>query len=275
MPELPEAQVVVNQLNARILGARVTDWWLSRPDMVRQGLEKMGWMKGSTITNIYRSGKSIVLKLERSASSKYLLAELGMTGLVFFKQPNLGYQKHTHFTMKMEGGRETELHYWNARRFGRLYCFEEEGLAVFTGKRFGYDPLTISWPNFRQLIRSRRRRVKPLLMHQQVIAGIGNIYANEMLHQARLHPDRLSHTLRDHTIRRLYDAMQIILLQAIEAGGSSIRDYIAPNGTKGRYQQKHLVYNKVGNPCSYQCGGTIRRLPGERSSFFCPSCQRL
>lgn len=274
MPELPEAQVVVNQLKRSILGARVTAYWLSRQDMFRHGLERIEWFQGARIEDVTRCGKSIVIKFERSSSSKYLVAELGMTGLVFFRQPNSRYRKHTHFIMKMEGGLENEFQYWNARRFGRLYCFEEEELGAFTKKRFGYDPLTISWAGFRMLINSRRRRIKPLLMHQQVIAGIGNIYANEILYRARLHPNRLSHRLSDRSIRRLYDAMLIILREAIQDGGSSIRDYIAPNGEKGYFQTKHRVYGKEGELCSFSCGRNIRRLSGERSSFFCPLCQR-
>lgn len=275
MPELPEAQVAVDQLNRCIVGARVTSWWLGRPDIVRQGLESMDWLEGARVEKVTRCGKSIVVKFEQSSVSKYLVAELGMTGLVFFRQPNSRYRKHTHFIMKMKGGLESEFQYWNARRFGRLYCFEEDELQMFTKKRFGYDPLTISWTTFRTLIKSRRRRIKPLLMHQQVIAGIGNIYANEILYRARLHPYRLSHKLQDRSIRRLYEDMLIILRQAIQDGGSSIRDYIAPNGEKGCFQTKHLVYDKAGELCSFHCGRTIRRLLGERSSFFCPSCQRL
>ena len=153
MPELPEAQVVVNQLKRSILGARVTNWWLSRPDMVRHGLTSMDWLYGAKVEEIERYGKSIVLKFERSSSSKYVVAELGMTGLVFFRQPNSRYQKHTHFIMRMEGGLEREFQYWNARRFGRLYCFQEEELRTFTDKRFGCDPLAISWETFKPLSR--------------------------------------------------------------------------------------------------------------------------
>ena len=134
--------------------------------------------------------------------------------------------------------------------------------------------MTVTWEQFRDLVRGRRGRLKALLMHQQAIAGIGNIYANEILYRARLHPYRTACRLRDRTIRRLYDCMREILTDAIADGGSSVRDFIAPDGTKGQFRKRHLVYDKAGQPCPFGCGKTIRRLRGERSSFYCPACQR-
>ena len=116
--------------------------------------------------------------------------------------------------------------------------------------------------------------LKPLLMHQQVIAGIGNIYANEMLFRARLHPNREVSRLREATIIRLYDTMQAVLREAISCGGSSVKDFFAPDGTEGQYKNRHLVYGKEGQPCPNRCGRIIRRLQSERSSFYCPTCQR-
>jgi formamidopyrimidine-DNA glycosylase len=111
-------------------------------------------------------------------------------------------------------------------------------------------------------------------MHQQVIAGIGNIYANEILFRARLHPYRTASRLRTAAIRRLYETMRAVLHEAIELGGSSIRDFVAPDGTQGRYKERHLVYGKDGQPCPRLCGKKIRRVIAERSSFYCPACQR-
>jgi formamidopyrimidine-DNA glycosylase len=115
--------------------------------------------------------------------------------------------------------------------------------------------------------------LKPLLMHQQIIAGIGNIYANEILFRARLHPNREVSRLRGATIIKLYDTMHTVLREAIFYGGSSVKDFFAPDGTEGRYKQLHLVYGKEGQPCPNRCGRIIRRLQSERSSFYCPVCQ--
>jgi len=132
----------------------------------------------------------------------------------------------------------------------------------------------VPWEDFRAVVARRRGRLKALLMQQQVIAGIGNIYANEILYRARLHPYRVASRLQVRTVRRLYDAMRDVLSEAIADGGSSVRDFLAPDGTKGDYWKRHQVYNKAGLPCPAGCGRTIRRLTGERSSFYCPACQR-
>lgn len=274
MPELPEAEVVAQQLRDRILGAVLKDCWVGRSDIVRQGLSTLAWYRGARIALIERQGKSVVLTFSRQKEARYLVAELGMTGLLLFRAPDNSYHKHTHLVLFLDGGAEPELRYWNPRRFGRIYLFDRPGLDQFLNRRFGCDPLTVSWELFRELVAKRRGRLKALLMHQQVIAGIGNIYANEILFRARLHPYRTASTLRNRTIRRLYESMQEVLQEAIKCGGSSVRDFIAPDGTEGRFRQHHLVYNKAGQPCPNGCGGTIRRLTGERSSFYCPFCQR-
>jgi formamidopyrimidine-DNA glycosylase len=276
MPELPEAEVVARQLRARILGATLKDCWVGRPDIVRQGLPTLDWYRGARLSAVERWGKSVVLAFSRDAETRYLLAELGMTGLFFFRSPAPTYQKHTHVVLSLDGTEEPELRYWNPRRFGRIHLLDHAGLERFVAKRFGCDPLTVPWDIFRTMIKARRGRLKSLLMHQQVIAGIGNIYANEILYRARLHPRRLAARLRDQHIRQLYDTMQEVLTAAIRAGGSSVRDFIAPDGTLGRYRKQHLVYDKEGLPCPAGCGKVIRRLldGSQRSSFYCPGCQR-
>jgi formamidopyrimidine-DNA glycosylase len=276
MPELPEAEVVARQLKERILGAMLKDCWVGRPDIVRQGLDTLDWYRGARVASIERRGKSIVLGITRSGETRYLVAELGMTGLLLFRVPHERYHKHTHLVLTLDGGRESELRYWNPRRFGRIYLLNGTQLEQFLAKRFGCDPLAVSWKDFRAVVRKRRGRLKALLMHQQVLAGIGNIYANEILFRARLHPHRTASRLRTHTIRRLYTTMQVVLTEAIRHGGSSVRDFIAPDGTKGRYSRRHRVYDKAGQPCPSGCGTTIRRLAGsdQRSIFYCPACQR-
>lgn len=274
MPELPEAEVVAAQLRSRLLGARLKDCWVGRPDIVRQGLETLDWYRGTQLTAINRKGKSVVLAWSREEETRYMVIELGMTGLLLFRSPDASYLKHTHLILHLEGGQEAEIRYWNPRRFGRIHLLTASGLDGFLAKRFGHDPLALSWETFQQIVRTRRGRVKALLMHQQVLAGIGNIYANEILFRARLHPYRGANQLGPAAIRRLYDSMRDVLIEAIRQGGSSIRDFIAPDGSKGRYRAYHQVYDKEGERCPSGCGRRIRRLVGERSSFFCPACQR-
>ncbi len=274
MPELPEAEVASRQLRTRILGATVKDCWVGRADIVREGCETLSWYRGARIDGIERRGKCIVLSLTRAGDQRYLVAELGMTGLLLFPSAKVKHPHHTHLVLILAGALEPELRYWNPRRFGRIYLLDKEGLDRFTARRFGCDPLTVTREDFVRLIRARRGRLKSLLMRQQAIAGIGNIYANEILFRARLHPHQIASRVRRQMIDRLYDTMRQVLLDAIDCGGSSVRDFFAPDGTEGRYKQRHLVYGKRGQPCPNHCGNTIRRLKGERSSFYCPACQR-
>ncbi len=272
MPELPEAETVARRLRERLSGAVITECRVGRNDIVREGLSTRAWYRGARLASAGRLGKSVVLECEKGGDTRFLVFELGMTGLLFFTLLHPSYRKHTHLTLALTGS-VPALHYWNPRRFGRVYLLDRSGLARFAARRFGCDPLTVTWEEFRALVGKRRGRLKALLMHQQAIAGIGNIYANEILYRARLHPYRTASRLRAETVRRLYDSMREVLRDAIEAGGSSVRDFLSPDGTKGDYWKRHQVYNKAGRPCPSGCGQTIRRLQGERSSFFCPACQ--
>ena len=274
MPELPEAEVVAQQLRTHLLGAQLNECWVGRADIVREGLPTLSWYYGAVLEGVERYGKSIALEFKNKGEVKYVIAELGMTGLLLFRATQTKHPQHVHVRMSFTGGRESELRYWNPRRFGRMSLLDQAGLDCYRARRFGVDPLTVPRDEFINLMEARRGRLKPLLMHQQVIAGIGNIYANEVLFRTKLHPNRDVSRLRKVAIIRLYDTMQTVLRDAIFCGGSSVKDFFAPDGTEGHYKQHHLVYGKEGQPCPNQCGRIIRRLQSERSSFVCPACQR-
>lgn len=276
MPELPEAEVVARQLRERIMGATLKDCWVGRRDIIREGFPTLAWYRGATVTGVGRKGKSVVLTCMKTGESRYLVAELGMTGLLLFRLRAPSFAKHVHVRWTLEGGKEPELLYWNPRRFGRMSLLDRAGLDRYVTRRFGCDPLTVTWEEFRDMMQTRRGRLKALLMHQQVIAGIGNIYANEILYRAGLHPARQANRVSLSARRRLYDVMQLVLAEAIEAGGSSVRDFFAPDGSEGSYKRRHLVYGKEGQPCPSGCGKKIRRVmeTSQRSSFYCPVCQR-
>lgn len=273
MPELPEAEVVAQQLRSRLLGAQLTDCWVGRMDIIREGSRTLPWYQGARLATIERFGKSVAMGFSKAGETRYLVAELGMTGLLLFRSAQTKHPQHVHVRLSFSGGQESELRYWNPRRFGRLSLLDPAGLERYVARRFGCNPLTVSKDSFTSLVQGRRGRLKSLLMHQQVIAGIGNIYANEILFRVGLHPNRIASTLKEPTIHHLYDSMQAVLRAAVVAGGSSVRDFYAPDGEEGRYKEQHLVYGKQGLPCPNQCGGVIRRLMSERSSFFCPVCQ--
>ena len=273
MPELPEAEVVAQQLRARLVGARLTELWIGRADIVREGLRSASWYCGSSLQSVDRYGKSVALGFQRDSKVRYIVAELGMTGLLLFESVQIKHAQHVHARLSFTGGKEAELRYWNPRRFGRLSLLDPEGLGRYVSRRFGYDPLKVAREDFMALIKGRRARLKPLLMHQQIIAGIGNIYANEILFRAGLHPNSLASRLRPTKIDQLYEITRLVLQEAIVWGGSSVRDFFAPDGKEGQFKRFHLVYGKEGQPCPNDCGRVIRRLQSERSSFFCPQCQ--
>ena len=273
MPELPEAEVVVRQIRARLSGATLTETWIGRPDIVREGFQERGWYSGSTLRSAERFGKSVALGFERQSHIRYIVAELGMTGLLLFPSARPRFPQHIHVRMSFSGAHESELWYWNPRRFGRLSFLDPLALQQYLKRRFGCDPLTVTWKEFLRIIKGRSGRLKPLLMHQQVIAGIGNIYANEILFRARLHPNARASRLSVPRIEQLFDVTREVLQEAIACGGSSVRDFFAPDGSKGTFKQHHLVYGKEGTLCPNRCGLAIKRLQSERSSFFCPQCQ--
>jgi len=274
MPELPEAEVILDQLRNRILGSTISNIQIERNDIIRTGISSRLWYIGSRTTDIFRKGKSIVLACTKGAKTRYILAELGMTGLFLFPGSTLGRAKHLHIAFTFDQSKVSTLYYWNPRRFGRVYLLDHKQLGHFLQRRFGVDPFTMTHEIFCLLIGKSRGRVKGLLLNQHKIAGIGNIYANEILYRAGIHPHAKGIRLASASLTRLYDATQIVLREAIAHGGSTIRDFRAPDGTSGRFQERHAVYQKSGSPCPRGCQATIRRLMRERSSFFCPSCQK-
>lgn len=274
MPELPEAEVVTRQIRDRLLGATLIDTWIGRADIVREGYRARAWYSEARLQSVVRYGKSVALEFFKGGEVRFIVAELGMTGLLLFPSAQTKHPQHVHMRMAFAGGKETELRYWNPRRFGRLLFLDQAGLDRYRARRFGCDPLSVSWHDFQRIIEHRRGRLKPLLMHQQVVAGIGNIYANEILFRVGLHPNANASRLSISKIEQLYRATREVLQEAIACGGSSVKDFFAPDGTEGRYKHQHLVYGKEGHPCPNSCGQAIRRLKSERSSFFCPACQR-
>lgn len=274
MPELPEAEVVRRQLDAAVVGSTIDHIWIGRDDIVREGIESLSWYAGARVVDVQRHGKSVALICEQGAGKRVVVAELGMTGLVLFARESVPSAKHVHMSMRLTHGPQPELWYWNARRFGRLFLLDQKAWRAYRQRRFGRDPLAMTGADFVNLIKSCRGRVKAVLLNQHRLAGIGNIYANEVLFRSGIHPHARGSQLSKPRLHRLFETMQRVLEEAILMGGSSIRSFVAPDGTPGRYQGRHLVYQKKGAPCPNGCGTCIRGLRGERSSFVCPACQK-
>ena len=274
MPELPEAEVVRQQVHAAVVGATIDHIWIGREDIIRQGRESLSWYSGARVVEVQRHGKSLVLICERDVEKRVVVVELGMTGLLLFTRASVPSVKHAHVMMRLTNGLQPELWYWNARRFGRLYLLDQEAWKAYRQRRFGRDPLKMTNEEFVTLIKSCRGRVKAALLNQQRIAGIGNIYANELLFRSGIHPRARGRRVSKRKIRALFEAMQNVLQEATHMGGSSVRNFLAPDGSLGRFQSRHLVYQKKGAFCPNGCQTRIRCLMDERSSFFCPTCQK-
>src|SRR5207249_1100965 len=204
------------------------------------------------------------------AAQASLLVHLGMTGQIAPSPAGRALEKHTHVCLLLDDGRE--LRYTDARRFGRIAYLTKALLAEeLTG--FGADPLEVSKEEFADRICGRRARIKALLLDQGVLRGVGNIYADESLWKAKIHPARLGAKLSGKQAETLRRALQDILQKAIVLRGSSISDFLDAEGEPGEYQRHHRAYGREGKAC-YRCKSSVRRaIVAGRSSYFCPKCQ--
>ena len=276
MPELPEVETVVRGLRASLPGRTILDVRLGKTDFIDDPVALAEQLPGARISDITRLGKFISIDLVSSDRSVghserfYLIIHLGMTGQLTTSQPGNPILPHTHVFLALDDGRE--IRYTDIRRFGRMLLIPESGVEIFQGK-LGAEPLEITLEEFRARFRSRRTRVKALLLDQKILRGVGNIYADESLFRARIHPARIASNLTQTQLAALHRSVREILTTAIRLRGSSISDYVDSDGNRGEFQLRHRVYQREGKPC-VRCKGKIRRaIVAGRSSHFCPNCQ--
>jgi formamidopyrimidine-DNA glycosylase len=277
MPELPEVETLARGLQRELAGRRVLSVELGKTDFMDNPAEIERELPGTRIQRVERYGKFMLLRLQRSeaaedvAQETALLVHLGMTGTMMPRPVNEPRAKHTHLVALLDDGRE--LRYIDPRRFGRIALLAGESLREEL-LRFGADPLQISVEEFLRRVRGRRTRIKAMLLDQGVLRGVGNIYADESLWKARIHPARIGARLSVEEVKSLHRALQQILEKAIVLRGSSISDFLDAEGEPGEYQLHHKAYGREGKAC-YRCKGPIRRIVvAGRSSFFCPNCQK-
>ena len=276
MPELPEVETVVRGLRAALPGRTIVAVRLGKTDFIDDPVAVEQLLPGSRISSVERFGKYIRLQLTprkrhvRQNEGRHLVVHLGMTGRLVVVAANQPCLAHTHGFFALDDGRE--LRYTDPRRFGRMLIVPDSELAAFCG-RLGEDPLRISLPALTERLAGRRAKIKALLLDQRVVCGVGNIYADESLWLARIHPARLAARLSAAEVSRLRQAMRTVLRAAIRMRGSSISNFVDSDGNPGSYQGRHRVYHRHGRPCA-RCGTPIRRiLIAGRSSHFCPKCQ--
>jgi formamidopyrimidine-DNA glycosylase len=277
MPELPEVEVVRRDLEREIVGKRVKGVEVDGMRSVRRHHNRKQFitrLEGKKITGVERRGKYLLCRLE---GGDVLIIHLGMSGqLLRAKTSRETRSKHTHVIITFtQGG---QLRFIDPRTFGEMFVTEADALnKVSELNHLGLDPLenAMSWEQFGQLISQRHAKLKPLLMDQKFLAGIGNIYSDEILWGAGLRWDRMSDSLSSQEVRRLYRAMVEILQDAVKYRGSSLADeqYVDLFGKPGDYQHHHKVYARDGETCR-RCRHVIRReRVGGRSTFYCEACQ--
>jgi formamidopyrimidine-DNA glycosylase len=275
MPELPEVETIRRQLEPRVVGKSIADAevldppWCAprRPSEVEQAL------RGRRIAGVGRRGKYLIVELD---SDRFLVMHLRMTGNFLWVGPEDTEERpYLRFRMALDGG--ARLLFVDLRRFGTGIVLEGRGaLDDYLSSRLGPEPLEESFTAevLRRSARGRKAPVKAFLLNQQMIAGVGNIYADEALFRARIHPLKPAGRLRGEELQRLRDSIVDVLEEGIESFGASIDRYRDANGDEGQMQNRFQIHLREGEPCP-RCGSTVRKMRAAgRGTYFCPRCQR-
>jgi formamidopyrimidine-DNA glycosylase len=273
MPELPEVETMVRDLGPRVLGRTITSVdasfqgvviWPGFPEFVDR-------VSGAEITQVARRGKYAIFSL---ASGDALIVHRGMTGSLLLRTPEAPMEAHVRLILHLDSGEE--LRFNDPRKFGKVFVMEATGVErPLPWSRMGPEPLNGSFTaeSLRNSFQGRTALVKSLLLNQQIVAGLGNIYVDEALYLAGIHPTRRANTLSLAENNRLYAAIKEVLTAAVEGRGTTFDSYVDFEGRAGRYQRDLQVFRKAGAPCP-RCGTAIVRLVvSGRGTHVCPQCQ--
>jgi len=277
MPELPEVQHVCESLAAHVLGKTVRSVRIYRPDVVRGLAQSAALLRGDRIANIMRHGKQIALVTSPTdAGRPCVCIHLGMSGSLQYRPTSSSrrLEPHTHVSWTFaDSGR---LLFIDPRRFGGIWTFPDRArLWTDRWQDLGPDALSITPKNLHQAFQHTSRCLKSALLDQRLIAGLGNIYVDELLFACRLHPLTRCNGLPKEHLTTLVRRMRRLLNRAIRSGGSTVRSYVNSNGREGRFQQQHHVYARAGLPCS-ACGCDLSsKVIAGRTTVFCGQCQRF
>ncbi len=266
MPELPEVETVRRDLAAAVVGKKITAVQVNRAGVIRQPDVKrfVRGVTGRVIRGVLRRGKLLVLEL---SSGQALTVHLKMTGQLVYP----GNALTSRVSFRFSDG--TWLDFNDQRVFGELRLLDDWRSLPLV-RAFGPEPLEINRKEFAALFEGKSTRIKPLLLDQSCIAGIGNLYAAEILFRCGIDPRRRAGSLSPAEINKLYAATRAVLAAAIKHGGSSVDDYVRVSGKPGAYVPYHKVYGRSGKDCP-KCKATIQRISlGGRGTYFCPRCQR-
>ena len=292
MPELPEVETIVRGLKTKVLRRTFVDVWTDFPKIVKKPADFYQFekeIKNKKIQKIWRRGKNIIFNLSDGLS---LLIHQKLTGHLLYGNWNMKQGKwlaeekgwledpvnrFIHLMFWLDNGRMLALS--DLRKFAKVELWDKEELRTSEEiKSFGPEPLEkdFTFGKFKNILIKQRGKIKQVLMNQKVIAGIGNIYSDEILWESKIHPFREINGLNVGEIRKIYEAIKKILNRAIKLKGDSMSDYRLITGEKGGYQKFQTVYRQEGKPCKRLDGGVIKRVKiGGRSAHFCPVCQKM
>jgi formamidopyrimidine-DNA glycosylase len=291
MPELPEVEVTRRRIEPKLLGRTITEVVTTKPSyfFLTPPKELAKKLAGRRVVQLQRLGKYLLAELDDGAR---LLLHLGMTGQLFTasarsvrllsgtragsldpdEQPGFTPDSHTHLVLRFADGGEDVL-FRDVRKFGKVRWLAQDSKDARLDK-LGPDALTATGARLFEVSRGRKTAIKSLLLDQEALAGVGNIYADEALFRAGIRPGRAARSVTRQECERLAECVRAVLLRSIETGGSSISDYVQPDGTDGAYQNERRVYARTKEPCLV-CQTSIKRIViGQRSTHYCPTCQK-
>jgi formamidopyrimidine-DNA glycosylase len=274
MPELPEVETVCRTLNTLITGKKIARVTVNLPRILQQPDDPQlfsAQLEGRTFQSVERRGKFIRLLMD----GLVLVSHLRMEGRYGLYDQETPVERHTHVIFHFTDG--TELRYKDVRQFGTMHLFRSgEELQAPPLNKLGLEPLEegFTLEVFRRVLGKRSTKIKPLLLNQEVIVGLGNIYVDEALHMAGVHPETSANELKRKEQELLHGAIVQTLSAAVEAGGSSIKSYVNGQGEMGLFQHQLRAYGRTGEPCA-TCGSPIEKsVVGGRGTHICPKCQK-
>lgn len=268
VPELPEVETTVRGLATVLDGRRLTRIEARRPDLRRALPEDLGQrLTGAQVTGLGRRAKYGLIHTDRDDT---LVFHLGMSGR--WRIDPVELDKHDHLLIDTDEGRRLALN--DPRRFGSVDLVPTGELESWEGiAPLGPEPFDLTADELARRLTGRGAAIKQLLLDQRIVAGLGNIYVCEALHRSGINPTRAGGRVSKARLARLVPAIAAVLREAIEAGGSTLRDYAQPDGELGYFSKSFAVYDREGQPCA--CGGAVKRIvQGGRSTWYCPKCQR-
>jgi len=268
MPELPEVETIKNDLCKTVCGKKIVRVIIHNSKVIRQPapLAFKSSLEGLSIKQILRRGKLLILEL---SNGKFLTVHFKMTGQLVLRNSGPG-KTICRVTFCLNSGMTLDFN--DQRLFGELRLIDDWQKLKFI-QSLGPEPFDLTSADFKAMLFKRKTQIKPLLLDQSFISGIGNIYAAEILFRAKINPQRPAQGLANTEQRVLYKEMQKVLKSAIKHGGSSVDDYVRVSGKNGDYARFHQVYGRAGKPC-FVCSSLIKRITqGGRGTYFCPRCQ--